>query len=200
MHPSTEASQSETKTRIFMTAAELFATRGYDRVSIREICESVGVGKPTLYYYFRDKETLLDELILYSWSISEKLISEYFENRSDFFDKIHGIIQARKTFVEKYPYFLRFFIMLNIMSVPENIRSALVNYATEIFNKLVQFLEDGRKQGHVKDDTDIIILANTMIGTLNQLLVRYLFQNDREAMSDQNLSKLFDFWKNHLFQ
>ncbi len=183
-----------------MTAAELFATRGYDRVSIREICESVGVGKPTLYYYFRDKETLLDELIVYSWSISEKLMSEYIENRSDFFDKIRGIIQARKIFVEKYPYFLRLFIMLNIMSVPENIRSALVDYATEIFNKLIQFLQDGSKQGHIKQNTDVIILANTMIGTLNQLLVRYLYQNDKESMSEENLSKLFDFWKNHLFQ
>ncbi|MBN2366309.1 MAG: TetR/AcrR family transcriptional regulator [Calditrichaeota bacterium] len=195
-----EAIHQDTKNRIFMTAAQLFATEGYDRVSIRQICEAVGVGKPTLYYYFKDKETLLHELINYSWSISEDLIEKYIENKSDYFEQIRGIIQARKIFAEKYPFFIRFFIMLNIMSVPENIRSALIQYTTNLFTELVRFLQNGQKLGHVAEETDIFILANTMVGTLNQLLMRHFFLDDKDAMSDENLSKLYQFWKNHLFQ
>ncbi len=199
MQSRTSLSEQDTKTRIFLTAAQLFATEGYDRVSIRQICEQVGVGKPTLYYYFRDKETLLNELIAYSWSISEELIDRYINHRSDFFEQVQGIIEARKIFIEKYPYFIRFFIMLNIMSVPEKIRIDLINYSNEIFQKLIDFLEDGQKRGYIAEKTDITILASTIIGTLNQLLMRHLFLNDREAMSEQILVKLFQFWKTHLF-
>jgi AcrR family transcriptional regulator len=44
--------------QIARTAAKLFASRGYDATSIREIVEAAGVAKPTLYYYFGSKEGL----------------------------------------------------------------------------------------------------------------------------------------------
>ena len=43
---------------IARAAARLFAERGYDATSVREIVEAAGVAKPTLYYYFRSKEGL----------------------------------------------------------------------------------------------------------------------------------------------
>ena len=48
---------------IARVAAKLFAERGYDATSIREIVEAAGVAKPTLYYYFRSKEGLAQALL-----------------------------------------------------------------------------------------------------------------------------------------
>ena len=47
---------------IARAAARLFAERGYDATSVREIVEAAGVAKPTLYYYFRSKEGLAQAL------------------------------------------------------------------------------------------------------------------------------------------
>ncbi|MDE2507967.1 MAG: TetR/AcrR family transcriptional regulator [Planctomycetota bacterium] len=44
-------------------AARLFASRGYDATSVREIVEAAGVTKPTLYYYFGSKEGLARALL-----------------------------------------------------------------------------------------------------------------------------------------
>jgi outer membrane protein TolC len=44
--------------RILLAAIKLFADKGVDRVSIREIVAELGVTKPVLYYYFKDKEDL----------------------------------------------------------------------------------------------------------------------------------------------
>ena len=41
----------------------LFAEQGYDATSVREIVETAGVAKPTLYYYFRSKEGLAQALL-----------------------------------------------------------------------------------------------------------------------------------------
>ncbi len=48
---------------IARVAAKLFAERGYDATSVREIVEAAGVAKPTLYYYFRSKEGLAQALL-----------------------------------------------------------------------------------------------------------------------------------------
>lgn len=44
-------------------AARLFAERGYDATSVREIVEAAGVTKPTLYYHFGSKEGLAQALL-----------------------------------------------------------------------------------------------------------------------------------------
>jgi TetR/AcrR family transcriptional regulator len=48
---------------IARAAARLFAERGYDATSVREIVEAAGVAKPTLYYYYRSKEGLAQALL-----------------------------------------------------------------------------------------------------------------------------------------
>jgi AcrR family transcriptional regulator len=48
---------------IARVAARLFAERGYEATSVREIVETAGVSKPTLYYYFQSKEGLARALV-----------------------------------------------------------------------------------------------------------------------------------------
>ena len=61
--PSIERQSTDTKEIIFLTAARLFAKKGYNGVSMREISEQSGVTKPTIYYYFGSKEGIYEELI-----------------------------------------------------------------------------------------------------------------------------------------
>jgi AcrR family transcriptional regulator len=50
--------------RIFREAWELFQARGYRGASMDELCRRCGITKPTLYYYFKDKETLYLHVVL----------------------------------------------------------------------------------------------------------------------------------------
>ncbi|MCP2292565.1 TetR/AcrR family transcriptional regulator [Nocardia amikacinitolerans] len=54
--------RSDTRERIRSTAMELFAERGYDKTSLREIAERLGVTKAALYYHFRTKEDIVVSL------------------------------------------------------------------------------------------------------------------------------------------
>ena len=53
----------DSKEKIFLSAARLFAQKGYNGVSMREISEQSGVTKPTIYYYFGSKEGIYKELM-----------------------------------------------------------------------------------------------------------------------------------------
>jgi len=56
--------RNENTERIFREAWELFQARGYRGASMDELCRRCGITKPTLYYYFKDKETLYLHVVL----------------------------------------------------------------------------------------------------------------------------------------
>lgn len=57
-----QARKSDTRERIQRTALDLFVSRGYEKTSLREIAEELGVTKAALYYHFKTKEDILGAL------------------------------------------------------------------------------------------------------------------------------------------
>jgi len=51
--------RGNTRQRIQDVALELFAEQGYEKTSLREIAERLGVTKAALYYHFKTKEEIL---------------------------------------------------------------------------------------------------------------------------------------------
>ncbi len=52
---------SDTRAEIVRVAMRLFVEQGYDKTSLREIAEQLGVTKAALYYHFRTKEDIAKE-------------------------------------------------------------------------------------------------------------------------------------------
>ena len=53
----------ETKESILKVALELFSQRGFSAVSIRAICKEVNIKESSVYYHFKNKQAIFDELI-----------------------------------------------------------------------------------------------------------------------------------------
>jgi AcrR family transcriptional regulator len=51
--------RGDTRARIQQVALELFAEQGYERTSLREVAERLGVTKAALYYHFKSKEDIV---------------------------------------------------------------------------------------------------------------------------------------------
>lgn len=60
-----EPGLNATARKIVETAARLFMQRGYTAVSINDIVKAAEITKPTLYYYFPDKEELFVQMGLH---------------------------------------------------------------------------------------------------------------------------------------
>ncbi|HEX3077923.1 MAG TPA: TetR/AcrR family transcriptional regulator [Lachnospiraceae bacterium] len=54
---------NERRNEILDVAERLFGTKGYDKSTINDILEAVGIAKGTFYYYFKSKEEVLDAII-----------------------------------------------------------------------------------------------------------------------------------------
>lgn len=53
----------ERRNEIIRTAAVLFSQKGYDRCSVNDILDAIGIAKGTFYYYFKSKEDVLDAAV-----------------------------------------------------------------------------------------------------------------------------------------
>lgn len=51
--------RGDTRQRIQQVALELFAERGYDKTSLREVADRLGITRPALYYHFATKQDIL---------------------------------------------------------------------------------------------------------------------------------------------
>lgn len=54
---------NENTERIFEEAWLMFQQLGYRGTSVDELCQRCGITKPTLYYYFGNKETLFIQVL-----------------------------------------------------------------------------------------------------------------------------------------
>lgn len=59
----TQSPRSDTRARIIDVALELFASQGYEKTSLREIADRLGVTKAALYYHFKTKDDIVHGIV-----------------------------------------------------------------------------------------------------------------------------------------
>ncbi len=89
-----------TKNKIFETASDLMEEKGYNNVTIREICEKAGVAKGTFYHYFSAKEDIIIETYKRIDKYYEDIIEKGFKF-NDTFQKILEVISHKAVYVQK---------------------------------------------------------------------------------------------------
>ena len=90
-------SRGITREQILDVALELFNERGYDKTSLREIAERLGVTKAALYYHFERKEDLLLALHLRLHELGRGILDEI-----DAFEDERQVVAAWPTFLDRF--------------------------------------------------------------------------------------------------
>lgn len=67
---------ASTRERILDVALELFVEKGYEKTSLRDIAEQLGITKAALYYHFERKQDILLELHLRLHALGEEVFAE----------------------------------------------------------------------------------------------------------------------------
>ncbi len=83
----TSESPPDTRERILLEASKLFAERGFDAPSVREICEAAGVSKPTLYYHFDSRAGVIQAAV-------HALHANFDALATSLFDPAHASLQG----------------------------------------------------------------------------------------------------------
>jgi AcrR family transcriptional regulator len=74
--------ENATKKRIREEALRLIKEKGFEAVSLTDICKASGINKHTFYYYFSSKDELLKQYYIMPFELSASELSEIFTNSS----------------------------------------------------------------------------------------------------------------------
>lgn len=97
---------NRTKRRIFNTAVEIFAKKGYDSTSVEEITAIAGVAKGSLYYHFPKKEDIFDMLLEEGMKLLKNNIEIKTKDCTTALEKIKEVILVQIKVTVKYEDFL----------------------------------------------------------------------------------------------
>jgi AcrR family transcriptional regulator len=78
-HPSTD-----TREHLLRLAIRLFAERGYNGLTMRDLAEACAVTAPAFYYYFPSKESLYREAVRAAFAVGMQGIDELVQREYDF--------------------------------------------------------------------------------------------------------------------
>src|SRR6266496_3324925 len=86
--------RTDTRSRAQTVALELFTEHGYEKTSLREIAERLGVTKAALYYHFRSKEEIIHTLVSERVAVLERLM--------DWAESQPRTMETRREFLRRY--------------------------------------------------------------------------------------------------
>ena len=115
--------ENSTKEEILQNAIRLFKEKGYDEVTLRDICKASNISKNTFYYYNDSKDALIKGLFFSLVFLGEENIVALMQIE----DPYEQLIYSYKTIIQHYVYIGK-----------EIIKKALVFNFTQIFSENIK--------------------------------------------------------------
>lgn len=163
--------QEERKKKIILSSIKMFASKGYHLCDIESIASDAGVGKGTVYRYFKDKE----ELYLKAVSFQIHDAANYIIKKLEDFkgkDFLEEFINAHYDYFKKndFTYSL---IFRDGASVPAKLINAFYDVQKSYEDKIFKALSEKFSKYSLRE-INLDIAARALSATINVLVYRVL--------------------------
>ncbi|GAC1426736.1 MAG: TetR family transcriptional regulator [Flavisolibacter sp.] len=167
---------SDKQIQLLNVAERLFAQRGFDGTSVRDIAEEAGVNLSMISYYFGSKEGLMQALFQERTGHMGLKIEQLTQDETlSPMKKIETLVDD---YIEKSLSKRLFFVILLTEQMLEKneIITGLIN---ELKKRNMDFLEsiikEGQLKGGFKKNIDMVLMMNTLIGTVTHTIINQSF-------------------------
>ncbi len=176
--------EHENARRILDVAWRLFQQKGYRGVTIDDLCQQCGLSKPTLYYYFGDKENLFVQVLRHRLHGFREVI----EQPGTLAERLERVVVAvLESFEVSYITLLRDRTHLKRPETLDAVRSA---FRGEMFGPLTVLMQQGIARGELRGD-DPATLTLFFLGAINNFIGRSAELGLTDAALAQKLTDYF---------
>lgn len=175
------------------TAEILFAEKGFNGTSVRDIAEKAHVNLAMISYYFGSKDKLLESLFDYRGEhIKLKLESMVDDKTLGSFEKLELLIDHYIEKIMNQQCFSRIMVreqVVNHTGITAKLITQMKKRNQEIISKLIH---QGQKKGEFKKNIDIPLMMATLVGTAGHLIATqpyYREINNLQSMSEEEFQK-----------
>ena len=159
--PLTEEEQIRRRHEIFGASVKLFLKNGFQETSMQEIADAAGIGKSTLYDYFKTK----DEILL--WGVEDELMDLTADAQKIYAQPLRAIERLRKVMKTHLEFWVArkdFYLKLSFEVQRLNLESQKrIQVRRHTYQDLIrQLIDEGIKDGSFRK-VDSLLAARILI-------------------------------------
>ena len=181
----------DTRHRILETAAEEFASRGFEGVSLNQLIDRLGMSKGSFYYYFDDKADLFTTVADLAWAIVlpvEQLDLETF-NADTYWPSLEALMQEARSRIRANPWLVGFTRLMYDPPEIAGVRESLAEKFDEARQWQAELIRRGQTLGAVRDDLPVELLQALLVGA-DEAGDRW-FVSNWENLEEKEIERLF---------
>ena len=187
-----------TKKQIIEKAVELFIQKGFSKTTLDEIAQQTNVTRGAIYWHFKDKLDIVNELIETQHENLSQLLSDLFSEDSSAFNKIQKIIEeiVRHFFETKS---FQNFIELTWFKIEYTQLSNLKTTKTELteyfINNFRRTIKEAQSMGDIKNDISDNDVAITITNMINGMYRLYFMLPDQVNTKEEAMRSFTSYLK-----
>ena len=181
----------DTRYRILETAAEDFATRGFEGVSLNQLIDRLKMSKGSFYYYFDDKADLFTTVADLAWAIVlpvEQLDLETFTTET-YWSSLEALMQEARSRVRANPWLVGFTRLMYDPPDIAGIRDSMSEKFDEARQWQAELIRKGQSLGTVRDDLPVELLQALLVGA-DEAGDRW-FVSNWDDLGEEEVERLF---------
>ncbi len=148
--PAVRPPTNDTEERLLDHALTLFAEKGYEAASVREIIEATGVTRPVLYYYCSSKEDLFKRLVHWKHDESYRELGRIVQETKGYANRLRAIIRGSFGFCAADPRVPRLMFQTHFGPVIPGIAEFMAEVADLRFMVIHQIIQEGLNAGELE--------------------------------------------------
>ena len=166
---------AKTRQEIFDTAIELFDSKGYENVSINEICEMAGVSTGAFYHHFKAKDQILMEQFLKADDFYRELLEDI-AGMDDYREKLRAFTTSTMRFMVDMGL-KRVKVTYHTQVGPDKKASYLGNEKRALYSIIEDLYREGQERGEVRRDLRAEDLARLTIHCFRGIVYDWCLAN-----------------------
>lgn len=147
------------KEKILKVSIKELETKGYEKLSMREVAKKSGIGLGTIYNYFDDKLSIIAEIISIDWNKSLNELNNSLNEVTSVEEGIRLIYQTIHDFWFTHKEFLTSIQVKNLATYLGKGHAILISRTSKIIKNLYLKLNEEIKE------PDLILLTNILISS-----------------------------------
>lgn len=169
--------------QILDVAAGVFSKKGFARTQVDEIANLAGLGKGTVYRYFKDKENLFLSIVDKGLENLKDLALESMAKEKEPLDKIKKVIEVYLKFFEKRSDLIRIFIHEQ-SEFQKRIQKRYYQHYYEHVNKVEEVFKEAQALGLIKKRINPRLAIAILTDMLNSFIYTWQLTGKKYSLSE----------------
>ncbi|WP_381799449.1 TetR/AcrR family transcriptional regulator [Streptomyces niveus] len=156
-----------TRQKLYEAAVTLIAEQGFSATTVDEIAERAGVAKGTVYYNFKSKTELFEELLRHGVGLLTASLrtaaDETAERDGTSVEALDAMIRAGLAFIDRYPAFTQLYVA-ELWRTNRAWQSTLLVVRQQAVAVVEKVLQEGIDGGELSREIDVPLTAAALVG------------------------------------